>query len=146
MKPVTVTAVIRADPDSVFASIVDIELIPQMSPDTVSVEFLTEQRRGAGTTFRETRQMGKNKTQDFDLELTECDPEARTARFVNETHGTVWDTGMSVVPEGSGCRVRFSMAAYTDSKLQSFIFSLMSGVFRRAMNKQVQGLKVYCEA
>lgn len=111
MKPVTVTCLIAAAPDAVFAAIVDIENIPNTSPDTVSVAFLTDQRSGPGTTFRETRRMGKNKTQDFDLELVECDPAARTARFVNETHGTNWDTEMSVVPEGERSRVQFTMAA-----------------------------------
>lgn len=145
MKPVTVTDLIAADPDSVFATIVDVESIPLTSPDTVTVEFLTEQRSGAGTSFRETRKMGRQKEQQFDLELVECDPATRTARFVNETHGTIWDTEMSVVPEGGGSRVEFTMAAYTDSKVQGFIFSLMSGVFRKAMNRQVQGLKAHCE-
>ncbi len=145
MKPVTVTATIAAAPDRVYETIIDIERLPQTSPDTVSVAFLGEQRSGAGTRFRETRSMGK-KTQRFELELSECDATARTARFVSNHEGTVWDTHMDVVPDGEGCRVQFRMAAHTDSKMKGFVFSLMSGMFRKGMNKQVVALKAYCEA
>lgn len=58
MKPVTVTATIAAAPDRVYETIIDIERLPETSPDTVSVTFLGEQRSGAGTRFRETRQNG----------------------------------------------------------------------------------------
>ena len=145
MKPVTVAATIAADPDRVYEAIIAIERLPETSPDTVSVEFLGEQRSGPGTRFRETRQMGKN-TRDFDLELTECDASARTARFVAETDGTVWDTRMEGAEEGSGSRVQFTMEAHTPSWLKSFLFGLMRGVFRNAMNKQVVALKAHCEA
>ncbi len=142
---VTVESSIAALPDRVFDALVDIERFPETSPDCVSIRFLGEQRRGVGTRFVETRRAGKG-TQDFELELTECDPVARTARFVNETHGTLWDTTMRVVPEGQGSRVSFAMDAHTDSRVQSVIFRLMKGVFRKAMNKQVAALKAWCEA
>ena len=145
MKPVTVAATIAADPDRVFEAIVAIERLPETSPDTVSVTFLGEQRAGAGTRFRETRRMGK-KTQEFELELTECEPYGRTARFVTDHEGTVWDTRMSVAEAASGSRVEFTMAAHTDSKMKSFVFTLMRGVFAKAMNKQVAALKEHCEA
>lgn len=144
MKPVTVTATITADPDRVYEAIVDIERLPETSPDTVSVAFLGEQRSGPGTRFRETRRMGK-RTQDFDLELVECDASARTARFVTDTDGTVWDTAMEVVIDGDRCRARFTMEAHTDSTLKNLVFGLMRGVFRKAMNKQVCALKEHCE-
>jgi len=144
---VTVTAEspIAAPADRVFAALVDIERFPETSPDCVSIRFLTEQKTGAGTRFVETRRAGK-KTQDFELELTECDPAARTARFVNETHGTLWDTTMRVTEAGAGSHVTFAMDAHTDSYVQRVIFGLMKGVFRKAMNKQVRALKEWCEA
>jgi hypothetical protein len=80
MKPVTVTAAIAADPDLVYETIIDIEGLPETSPDTVSVTFVGEQRAGPGTRYRETRRMGKKKTLEFDLELRECDAAARTPR------------------------------------------------------------------
>ena len=145
MKPITVATPIAADPDRVFATIGDIERLPETSPDTVSVAFLGEQRSGAGTRFRETRQMGK-RSQDFDLELRECDASARTARFVSDHQGTVWDTRMVVVPEGTGSHVEFVMEAHTDSMMKNLVFKLMRGLFRSGMNKQVLALKAYCEA
>lgn len=145
MKPIVVTADIAADPDRVYATIVDIERLPETSPDTVSVTFVTEQRSGPGTRFRETRAMGK-RSQEFDLELRECDATARTARFVSDHEGTSWDTSMVVTPVGDGCHVAFTMDAFTDSKMKSFVFGLMRGMFRKGMDKQVRALKAYCEA
>ena len=145
MTPVTVTASIQADPALVYDAIVDIERLPETSPDTVSVAFLGEQRAGPGTRFRETRRAGK-RTQEFELELKACDAEARTARFVCEMHGTVWDTQMRVDPASGGSVVEFTMAAHTKSPVRNVMFMLMRGVFRRAMSKQVHALKDWCEA
>jgi len=145
MKPITVTATIAAEPDRVYETIVDIEHLPETSPDTLSVAFLGEQRSGPGTRFRETRQMGK-KTAEFELELAECDASARTARFVSRHQDTVWDTRMQVVERDSGSHVSFTMDAITDSKMKSFVFGLMSGMFRKGMTKQVLALKEHCES
>jgi len=145
MKPVIVESNIHAPPDAVFDAIVDIERLPETSPDTVSVEFIGEQRSGAGTRFRDTRTRGR-KTQVFELELTECDPQARTARFVNVTDGTVWDTAMSVVTEGEGSRVRFVMEGRTDNAVKDVMHRLFSGMMRKAMHKQVAALKAVVEA
>jgi len=144
MKPITVSATIAADPDRVFATIVDIERLPETSPDTQSVRFVTEQRSGPGTKFVETRAMGK-KSAEFALELAAMDAAARTARFVSDHEGTIWDTSMVVRPEGAGCHVSFTMDAITDSKMKNFMFGLMSGMFRKGMTKQVVALKEYCE-
>ena len=144
MKPVTVSATIAADPDRVYEAIVDIERLTETSPATMSVEFLSEQRSGPGTRYRETRRMGKT-SRDFDLELAACDASARTARFVSEMEGTLWDTTMKVEPRGEGSYVEFTMAAKTRSKLKSLLFSGMRPMFRKGMTRQVDGLKAYCE-
>jgi carbon monoxide dehydrogenase subunit G len=144
MKPVTVSATIAADPDRVYEAIVDIERLTETSPATLSVTFLSEKRSGPGTRYRETRRMGKT-SRDFDLELAECDAQRRTARFISEMEGTVWDTTMKVLPSGGGSYVEFTMAAQTTSKLKSLLFSGMRPMFRKGMTRQVEGLKTYCE-
>jgi len=144
MKPVTVSADIAADPDFVYEAIVDVERLCETSPATISVTFLSEQRSGPGTRYRETRRMGKT-SRDFDLELADCDAAARTARFVSEMEGTVWDTTMKVTAAGPGSHVEFTMAAHTTSKLKSLLFSGMRPMFRKGMDRQVAGLKSYCE-
>ena len=144
MKPITVSTTIAAEPDRVYSTIVDIELLPQTSPDTVSVTFVGDQRSGPGTRFRETRRMG-GQTQEFPLELAECDPSDRTARFVSDMDGTVWDTRMKVNADGAGSQVHFTMEARTGSMLKNVMFTLMRGMFRKAMDKQVSALKVFCE-
>lgn len=144
MKPITISSPIAAPPDQVFEAIVDIERLPATSPDTVSIVFVGEQRKGPGTKFIETRKMGKQ-TQEFPLELAECDEVSRTARFISEMHGTVWDTRMKVESEGRDSQVAFTMEAHTSSFFKRLVFTLMRGVFQKAMGKQVTALKRYCE-
>ena len=55
MSGVTVTRTIDAPASTVFRVITDVENSPSVTPEVVGVEFLTEQRTGAGTRFRETR-------------------------------------------------------------------------------------------
>ena len=145
MTTVTVEATIAADPDAVFRAVSEIERFPEVNPATQSVEFLTDQHVGAGTRFREVRVMSGQEAA-FDLEVADYDREARTIRFVNETHGTLWDTTVTVSSEGAGARARFAMDCIGSTRVKRVMNWLMSGMFRRAMKQQVDSLKDYCEA
>lgn len=145
MTIVSVETAISASPDAVFAAVSEIENFPATNPATQSVELLTEQRRGAGTRFREVRVMN-GKEMAFDLEVAAYDPENRTIRFVNETHGTLWDTTVTVVPEADGARARFVMDCVGSTPFRRLMNSLMSGFFRKGMQQQVDSLKRFCES
>jgi len=145
MITVTVEALIDATPDAVFHALSDIENFPSTNPATQSVAFLGEQQQGIGTRFREVRLMN-GQEMAFDLEVAGYDAEARTTRFVNETHGTVWDTTVTVTPEVGGARARFAMDCIGSTLLKRLMNRVMSPLFRRGMQDQVDALKRYCEA
>ena len=83
-----------------FEVITNVERLPESNPDVTSIEFLSEQRSGAGTRFRETR-AAKGRQVVTELERTE-QVDNHSARFVSDTGGgTIWDTMFSFRPEGS---------------------------------------------
>lgn len=145
MTTVTVQSIINAPADAVFEAVCAVEDNPTIMPDTVRVEFVGEQRRGVGTRFRETRTQG-GQEMSFDLEVTGYDPEARTVRFVTDTHGTIWDTTVTVRPDGEGSSVTFAMDCIGSNVLKRFMNVVLQGLFRRGMAKNVAALKAHCEA
>ncbi len=145
MTTVTVETHIKAPADAVFEAVSNIENIPTTMPDVVSVEFLGDQRSGVGTRFRETRSAG-GKEMTFDLEVAGYDPAARTMRFVTDSHGTVWDTTVSVHEDGDASNVTFAMACIGSTALKRMMNFLLQRLFRSGMVKHVAALKTYCEA
>jgi len=111
----------------------------------VNVEFLTEQRSGRGTRFKETRLMN-GKEHVTELEVTEQDDTARTARMVSDMHGTVWDTQIRVVPAEGGSRAEFAMDCRGKGIVQKVMNVLMQGMFRKGMQAHIDAFKEACEA
>jgi carbon monoxide dehydrogenase subunit G len=56
---------VNAPMEVVFDAIAHIENFSQAAPHIVGVEYLSEQKRGVGTRFRETRRMGKREARPF---------------------------------------------------------------------------------
>lgn len=145
MTTVTVETRVNASADAVFRAVSDIETMPRINPDVVRVEFLTEQRTGVGTRFRETRRMGRKEHQ-FELEVRGYDEAARTVRYVNDSHGTVWDTTVKVDADGDGARVRFAMDCIGSTMVKRVMNGVLKGLFRRGMVDHVAKLKAHCES
>lgn len=72
-----------------FDTVAHIERYREAVADIVKIEFLSEQKEGVGTRFRETRLM-KGREASADLEVTEYES-SRHVRLVADSHGTVWD-------------------------------------------------------
>ena len=140
----TVERFVAAPAELVFHAITDVASFPELSPDVVGVEFLSEVKQGAGTRFRETRLVGGTE-QAFELELTEYDAEAHTARFVTVAGGTVWDTHMAVLPDGDGCRLRTIMHARPQNVLARFMNWVARSVVRGKMEDHLTNLVARCE-
>lgn len=96
---VTLNETIDASPQVVWAILSDIEGLPNREQAVERIEFLSEQRSGVGTRFRETRSMG-SRTVATELEVTEVVPD-ESIRFVSDAGGTVWDTVYRCHPDGS---------------------------------------------
>ena len=128
-----------------FTVLSDIERFPENQADTISIRFLTEQRSGVGTRFVETRSMGEH-TMDTELEVTELEP-GRRIRMVADSHGTVWDTTMSVTPLGDArCRITFAMVATGHKLMAKLMNVVMAGRYRKGIEDHLDDLKARLEA
>lgn len=146
--PVSRTTVVRrtidAPPELVFRTVSDIREFSKAVPDIVSVEFLSEGRSGVGTRFRETRRFGKREAAT-ELEVTEYEP-GRLIRLVSESGGTEWDSVFTVAGDGEGTRLELVMDARPRGFLARITGALMGGMIRRALEKDMDAVKAFCEA
>lgn len=139
MPTVTVFQTIEAPAAIVFAAVSDIAALPSTNPDIVAIEFLTDQRVGVGTRFRETRKMGNTEVVT-DLEVYEYDPDRHRFRCVADTHGTTWDTTM-VARDGG---LELAMLCDGHSLLKNAFHTLMSPMYRYGMRSHLRRLADYC--
>ena len=73
-------------------------------------------------------------------------PAARIIRYVTDTHGTIWDTTVTVSAASEGTSVRFAMACIGSTWFKRMMNVLMQGLFRRGMVEHTEALKSYCES
>ncbi len=112
-------------------------------PHIVNVEFLTEQRKGVGTRFRETRLMGKRKG-SAELEVTEYVENERT-RLVSDQGGTIWDTVFTVQPAAEGVELKMVMDANAYKLLAKLLNPLIKWMIRKFIEQDMDAVKSYCE-
>jgi uncharacterized protein YndB with AHSA1/START domain len=147
MSRITVSRTVAAPVATVFAVVTNIERLPESNPDVVRVEFLTDQRSGAGTRFRETRS-SRGREMVTELEVTEY-VENEHARFVTDTGGTVWDTVFTFrptgSPPGSATDLEIQLDARAHKLLAKIMNPLIKGMVRKGMEKHVAALSAYCE-
>lgn len=147
MSQIVVARTIRAPVVEVFRVITDIENLPASNPDVLGIEFLSDQRSGAGTRFLETRG-GKRKQVVTELELTECVKNER-ARFVSDMGGTIWDTQFSFRPEGTPKGSETALEIRLDARpyklLAKMMTPLISGMVRKGMQSHIDSVGDYCE-
>lgn len=71
-----VETTIAAPPEAVWAHLEDIATHTEWMADAISIEFLTDQRRGAGVRFACRTRVGPLRTTDL-MEITEWSPPSR---------------------------------------------------------------------
>ena len=146
MSKVLVNRTIAASTETVFGVVTDIESLPKSNPDVTRVEFLTEQRTGAGTRFRETRE-NRGRVVVTELELTEC-VEFERARFLSDMGGTLWDTTFRFRPAAGDSR-QTELEIELDAKPHKFLARILNpfvmGMVRRGMRSHIDSLARYCE-
>lgn len=145
MPTITVSRDIDATPDTVFRAVSDIEHLPDTSDDILAVEFLTEQRVGAGTRFVETRSMNGSEMKT-ELEVVSYDADARTVRMVTDSHGTIWDTTMTVEQRNGHATLTLKLDALGSTWLKRVMNIVMWPFFKRGMASHLDKLAGYCEA
>ena len=142
MPTVTVSQPMDAPAEVVFDAITNIENLPDTNPDIVKIEFLTDQRSGVGTRFKETRKMG-NGEHVTTLEVREYDPEALHYRCVTLDDGTTWDTVMRV--ERNPVAMVIEMDCNGHVWWKNALHTVMKGMYRRGIASHLKELGAYCE-
>ncbi len=145
MTQTRVSRTINAPVDTVFETVSDISNYTKAVPEIMRVEFLTEQKTGVGTRFRETRRMGKREA-TTELEVTEFVRNERV-RMVSDAGGTVWDSVFTVTPEGDGggTRLDLVMEARPYRFISRLFVPLMKGAVAKAVAGDMDALKAWLE-
>ena len=140
----SVSRSINAPIELVFSRISDVRKFSEVSEDILEIEFLSETTSGVGTRFRETRNMN-GRTATTELELTEF-VENERVRFVSDSGNTIWDTVMAVTADGEVTKLEMNM----DARPYKFLARIMNVVIKpmvtKAVTKDMDGLKTWCEA
>ncbi|NND03317.1 MAG: SRPBCC family protein [Acidimicrobiia bacterium] len=134
---------IEASIEDVFDVVAHIENFQKALPHIVGIEYLTEQNRGVGTRFKETRMMGKREA-TTELEVREYEPPA-LVRMVSDAGGTVWDTVFRLTAAGSATRLAMEMDAIPHKLMAKLSLPLIGGFVAKAVEKDLDAVKVYCE-
>jgi carbon monoxide dehydrogenase subunit G len=134
---------INATPDRVFLTVADPEEFQRAIPDGSSVEYVTAERSGVGVKFRSTR-VTRGKAATFEQEVTEFVPGERV-RMVNVTHGTLWDSTFHVRPVNNGAELTLTMDARTDRLPARVINRLIARMVQKALDRDMDAVKAYCE-
>ncbi len=143
MAHMIVKRTINAPIDVVFKTVADINQFSQAIPHIVRVEILSDIKSGVGTRFRETRLM-KGKEATTELEVTEYTENDRV-RIVADSHGTVWDTLFTVEAKDGQTLLTMIMDARAYKLLPKLINPMVKGIIKKAIAKDMDAVKVFCE-
>lgn len=143
MSTITVTRRIQAPVEAVFKTISDIRNFSKAVPEIVDVEFLSGQKTGVGTRFKETREF-KGRNMSTILEVTEFEEDERI-RLVSDTQGTVWDSVFTLEDLEGGTELTLEMHAKPYKLSARFTNLFIKGFVKKALAKDMDAVKDYCE-
>jgi carbon monoxide dehydrogenase subunit G len=128
---------VNAPPEKVFALMSDFPNGAKTVPAITRVEMLTSGPVGVGTKFKETRKMfGKEATET--MEVTKFDP-PRSFSLGAESCGQIYNSTISVMPDGAGSKLSLSFEAKPVSFVAKIIGPLMFVMFKGTMTKCFEG-------
>ncbi len=137
------TITIAAPKDLVFRAVADIEHLPETVSVIQRVEFITDQRQGVGTRFRETR-LHDGKETVTELEVTEWGDDR--ARMVADSHGTVWDTLFEVrAIDANSTELTVTSDTRPHNPLAWLMTVLFSGMIAKKVDEHFVEGKAWCE-
>jgi uncharacterized protein YndB with AHSA1/START domain len=143
MNKITVSRLINAPVDAVFRIVSDVQQFSKTRSGIVRLEFISDVESGVGTKFRETRRV-KNKEMTMDFEITEYVPNDRV-RIVNDTHGTIWDTLMTVEQQEHQTKLTLEMDARAYQFLPRIIYPFIRGMVQKSIEADMDSVKAFCE-
>lgn len=134
---------IAAPLDFVFNTISTVDGFQSAVPQITNVEFLTEQRSGVGTRFRETRVLN-GKEAKATLEIAELEPLKRVRMLSNEG-GVVWDSVFTVNEHQSQTELKLVMEARPTNPLGHLMVPLILNWIQSAIEADMSSIKSWCE-
>lgn len=134
---------IEAPIAKVFQTLAQVEHFSQAVPGITNVEFLTEQKYGVGTRFRETRMMN-GKAAATDLEVTELS-ENESVRMVSLAGGATWDTLFTVRATSDGTHMEMNMTASAYQFAAQLMLPVIMPIVSKAIESDMDAVKQYCE-
>lgn len=139
------TRTIDAPVGAVFDLIADPVNYTRAVPEITKVEFLTDQRTGVGTRFRETREM-RGREATTELEVIEYLKDERV-RMVSDAGGTIWDSVFTVTPmgDGRGTKLDLVMEARPHRLLARVFVPISKGIVAKAIAGDMDAVKAYLE-
>lgn len=144
MSRTSVSRSIGAPTARVFDTVAHIENFSKAVPHITNVEFLSDQRRGVGTRFRETRVL-RGRQATTELEVTEY-VENERIRLVADEGGSIWDTVFTVASTDNGTALELVMEAKPHTILARLLNPLTKGIIRKSIEGDMDAVKAYCEA
>lgn len=139
MARVETSRTIRAPREAVFAATVNIEDYAQAVPEIVDVEFLSEQRDGVGTRFRETRRAGR-RTTTARVEVTEHEEPIRF-RKVTDDGGRTSDTTFTYLTTKEGTEVHLRIDMRPRSLWARFTSRFVAPTVGREVTSDLDAIK-----
>jgi len=144
---VTVTKDIAAPPERVFELAADFRGAPERLSGVTKMEILTDGPIGVGTRVRETRVMFKREATE-EMVITAFDP-PRSYTVEAESHGSHYDSVLTVEPNGSGSTVKMVFEATPLTfmgKLMSFLMRPMIKSMAKLIDRDLEDIKTAAEA
>jgi hypothetical protein len=143
MSRITVPRTIDASLDMVYKTISNISIYSKAVSNIKKFEFISDIQSGVGTRFRETRLM-KGREVTTELEVTEY-IENDHIRMVADSHGTVWDSVFFVKSVEGYTELKLTMDAKAYKLLPKLMNTIMKGLIKKGVEKDMDAVKVYCE-
>jgi len=136
------TVLIKAPLSDVFQAFTDIENMDKMISGITKVEITSEQKKGTGVIWKETREIfGQQAEQEMGIAQLETDK----FYVVESEHANVkYHTRFSFETIGDSTKVDMVFDANPrtfGARIQLFIGNLMGGVMRRMLEQDMQDLK-----
>lgn len=144
MSQTTISRSIEASVAEVFDTVAHIENFSKAVPHITNVEFLSDERRGVGTRFRETRVM-RGREANTELEVTEY-VENERIRLVADEGGSIWDTTFTVVASGTGSELTLVMDARPHTVMARIMNPITKGIIRKSIEGDMDAVRTFCEA
>ena len=136
MKPLIVTTQIQATAEEVFEVVAHIELASEIIPKIERAVILTDQKRGRGTRFAETRKMGKREfTMEF--EVTEYDPPRSVRLICVDEVKTTWDSVYELEQADGTTNLTLTMHCIPTRFSMKLMWPLMKWIIRKGVKEDL---------